>query len=107
MVLALALLFLAVCGFSTVAKPGLQHDEMLYINAALGGKWSWREFIVVSLLIMLNAAHHGVDFTVPPGGSGTWEAVLDTAEHLQGERRATGESVIADARSLIVWEARA
>ncbi|MDB5380014.1 MAG: glycogen debranching enzyme GlgX [Rubritepida sp.] len=61
----------------------------------------------VSLLIMLNAANHGVDFTIPPGGSGKWEAILDTAAQLEGEHRATGETVIAGGRSLIVWEARA
>ncbi|WP_424811339.1 glycogen debranching protein GlgX [Roseococcus sp. YIM B11640] len=61
----------------------------------------------VSLLIMLNAAHHGVDFTIPPGGTGQWEAVLDTSTQLDGERRATGETVIAEGRSLVVWEARA
>jgi glycogen operon protein len=61
----------------------------------------------VSLLIMLNAANHGVDFTIPPGGTGKWEAILDTAAQLEGEHRATGETVIAEGRSLIVWEARA
>ncbi len=61
----------------------------------------------VSLLILLNAANHGVEFLIPPGGTGKWEAVLDTAEQVEGAQRATGEAVIADARSLVVWESRA
>ncbi|MBR0648807.1 glycogen debranching protein GlgX [Roseomonas terrae] len=61
----------------------------------------------VSMLIMLNAANHGVELLIPPGGTGQWEAVLDTAEQLEGQRRAAGENVIAEARSLVVWESRA
>jgi len=61
----------------------------------------------VTLLIMLNAANHGVEFLIPAGGSGRWEAVLDTAGVLETESRRSGEAVIADPRSLVVWESRA
>jgi isoamylase len=61
----------------------------------------------VTLLIMLNAANHGVELLIPPGGTGHWEAVLDTTEQLEGEGRAAGDMVIAAARSLVVWESRA
>ncbi|MDB5416184.1 MAG: glycogen debranching enzyme GlgX [Rubritepida sp.] len=60
-----------------------------------------------SVLIMLNAADHGVDFTVPAGGTGQWEAVLDTAARAEGEKRAKGDVFTVEGRSLVVWEARA
>ncbi|MBE9605109.1 glycogen debranching protein GlgX [Acetobacteraceae bacterium H6797] len=59
-----------------------------------------------AMLIMLNAAHHGVDFVLPKDGRRKWEAVLDTAGNAEGEKRGSGDTYTMEGRSLIVWEQR-
>ena len=56
------------------------------------------------VLVMLNGAHHGVEFTVP-GADNRWKLVITTVDREeQDETRASGEMVTLAGRSLVVWE---
>jgi isoamylase len=57
-----------------------------------------------SVMIMLNAAHHDVDFTVPKGGSKTWTVLLDTAADKEGTAARPGETISLAARSILLLE---
>jgi 4-amino-4-deoxy-L-arabinose transferase-like glycosyltransferase len=46
LVLAAALAFLAWCTLSTLSQPGLQYDEALFVNAALGGHYAGGAFVI-------------------------------------------------------------
>jgi len=56
-----------------------------------------------TMLIMLNASHVDVDFTVPDQG-GEWRGVLDTADRAEGETIAERSVWPVPARSMVVWE---
>jgi isoamylase len=60
-----------------------------------------------SILIMLNAAHHGVDFTVPQRIVKEWTLVVDTALDRENEKVEAGATITVEPRSLVVWEGRA
>ncbi len=57
-----------------------------------------------SVLIMLNAAHHDVDFTVPKAGSASWKVLLDTADDKEGAQIKAGGAVSVAARSILLAE---
>jgi isoamylase len=57
-----------------------------------------------SVMIMLNAAHHDVDFTVPKGGYNPWTVLLDTAAGKEGARVRPGETIAVAARSILLLE---
>jgi isoamylase len=57
-----------------------------------------------SVLIMLNAAHHDVDFTVPKDGTVTWSVLLDTAGDKEGGQIKAGGSLSVAARSILLAE---
>jgi isoamylase len=59
-----------------------------------------------SVLIMLNAAHHDVEFTVPKGGHNAWRVLLDTAADKEGERLRPGATLSVAARSILLMESR-
>jgi isoamylase len=57
-----------------------------------------------SVLIMLNAAHHDVDFVLPRDGSAPWSVLLDTAEEKEGLQLRPGDTVSIVARSILLAE---
>ena len=57
-----------------------------------------------AVLILLNAAHHNVDFTVPGDDGGAWEVLLDTANGKEGDRLAPAADVSVPARSILLAE---
>ena len=62
-----------------------------------------------SFLVLFNAYHEDIDYTMPPSEYGTtWEVVLDTAApmsaHVEERRVKTGESTHVDARSILVLQ---
>jgi Dolichyl-phosphate-mannose-protein mannosyltransferase len=50
LVLAGAIGFLCWCALSAIARPGLQYDEALFVNAALGGHYAGGSFVADRLL---------------------------------------------------------
>jgi isoamylase len=57
-----------------------------------------------SVLIMLNAAHHDVDFIVPKAGSASWNVLLATAGDKEGAQIKAGSTVSLAARSILLAE---
>jgi hypothetical protein len=50
LVLALGLIFLGSWTLTTLPEPGLQYDELLFVNAALGDHYPWQGFINARVL---------------------------------------------------------
>ncbi len=57
-----------------------------------------------AVLILLNAAHHDVEFTIPGDDGGAWAVLLDTANGKESERLAPGGAVPVPARSILLAE---
>src|SRR6185436_13564341 len=45
LVVAAALAFLCWCTLSAIERPGVEYDEVLFVNAALGGHWANGGFV--------------------------------------------------------------
>ena len=56
------------------------------------------------MIVMMNASHVDVDFTVPGKEGGGWTVVLDTAGALEGEKTDAGKTLKVVARSMLVLE---
>jgi glycogen operon protein len=59
-----------------------------------------------TLLILMNAHHDLVEFTLPePGGGGAWSLLLDTNVPMQGagQRNVAGDQYLVTARSLVLF----
>jgi glycogen operon protein len=62
------------------------------------------------VLVMCNAHHEDVDFTLPPMVDQPWQLLIDTAEGTadpRGRKDAGSETRTAQARSLVLLESRA
>jgi isoamylase len=73
---------------------------------AHGAFWDGKGTTEATLLILMNAFHDFVAFTLPvASGGGSWKWVLDTnvTEQTEGFERAAGDQYEVTARSLVMF----
>jgi glycogen operon protein len=57
-----------------------------------------------AMLVLMNASHVDVEFTLPGHDGDIWKAVLDTADTVEGKTAEANGQWILPGRSLVVWE---